>query len=66
MPAIVFVLPDGSERTATVATGTSVMLAAVRHDPPGFADTERRPTSRPGCQIAVDAAPGRRAVTVSV
>jgi hypothetical protein len=63
MPAIVFVLPDGSERTAT---GTSVMLAAVRHDPPGFADAGRRPTSRLCCQIAVDAAPGRRAVTVSV
>jgi 2Fe-2S ferredoxin len=94
MPAIVFVLPDGSERPVTVAPGTSVMLAAVRNDLPGvvgecggcascatchvwvdprwmaalppadeveldllgFADAERRPTSRLGCQIAVDAA----------
>jgi 2Fe-2S ferredoxin len=93
MPSIVFVLPDRSERTVTVAAGTSVMLAAVDVGLPGivgecggcascatchvwvdprwraalappdeveldllgFADAERRPGSRLGCQIAVDA-----------
>ncbi|HYF59852.1 MAG TPA: 2Fe-2S iron-sulfur cluster-binding protein [Burkholderiaceae bacterium] len=93
MPSIVFVLPDGSERTVDAAAGTSVMLAAVDHDIPGivgecggcascatchvwvdpswvdrlpppdeieddllgYADAERRPGSRLGCQIEVDA-----------
>ncbi|MFZ4756552.1 MAG: 2Fe-2S iron-sulfur cluster-binding protein [Burkholderiaceae bacterium] len=93
MPAVIFVLPDGSERRVDVVAGTSVMLAAVDHDLPGivgecggcascatchvivdpawaarlvppdaveddllgFADTPRRPTSRLGCQIAIDA-----------
>ena len=93
MPAVIFVLPDGSERRVDVAAGTSLMLAAVDHAVPGiigdcggcascatchvwvdpawaarlppadaveddllgFAEAERRPTSRLGCQIAVDA-----------
>lgn len=93
MPAVIFVLPDGSERRVDVAAGTSVMLAAVDHSVPGiigdcggcascatchvwvdpawaarlappddveadllgFAEAERRPTSRLGCQIALDA-----------
>jgi len=93
MPSIVFVLPDGSERTVHAATGTSVMLAAVDADVPGivgecggcascatchvvvddawigrlappddveddllgFAQPERYPNSRLGCQIALDA-----------
>ena len=94
MPCVVFTLPDGRERRIEVASGTSVMRAAVDHGLPGlpgecggcascatchvwvdpawadrlpapdaveadlldFAETERRPTSRLGCQIVLDTA----------
>lgn len=93
MPRIRFELVDGTVRDVEIATGTSVMLAAVRHNLPGLdgecggclscatchvyvtppaggalpppdameselldaVAAERRPDSRLGCQIHVDA-----------
>jgi ferredoxin, 2Fe-2S len=32
MPAVLYILPDGSERRADLAEGTSVMLGAIQHN----------------------------------
>lgn len=37
MPSITFILPDGSQRTVSGRSGSSVMRAAVDHDLPGIA-----------------------------
>jgi 2Fe-2S ferredoxin len=55
MPSIVFVLPDGSERTVTVAAGTSVMHAAVDHGLPGVIGECGGCASCATCHVWVDA-----------
>lgn len=56
MPAVIFVLPDGSERRVDVAAGTSVMLAAVDHAVPGILGDCGGGASCATCHVWVDAA----------
>lgn len=54
MPRVTFVLPDGSERTLSVAGGTSVMLAAVDNDLPGIVGECGGCASCATCHVWVD------------
>ena len=54
MPAVIFVLPDGSERRVDVVAGTSVMLAAVGHDLPGIVGECGGCASCATCHVYVD------------
>lgn len=54
MPAIRFILPDGSERTAIARTGTNVMRVALDLDLPGIVGECGGGASCGTCHVWVD------------